>query len=82
MTPEKQNVFQVPHKMGALKHRKAILLYELTPQKCLHVFSHPDCHCRSRNRTGSAAFPQEALADCTAGGDFHPALKTFYTNMQ
>ena len=34
-------------------------------------FSHPDCHCRLRNLTESAL----RLAGCTAGGDFHPALK-------
>src|SRR5699024_6026633 len=47
------------------------------------VFFHPDCDRRPRISTGSADLPPEteALAgSCiapTAGGDFHPALKTF-----
>ena len=37
------------------------------------AFFHPDFHGRYRNLTGSCA---EALADFTAGREFHPALKT------
>jgi len=39
------------------------------------IFSHPDYNCRLRNYTLSK---QNALADCTAGGDLHSAPKNFY----
>lgn len=41
------------------------------------VLFHPDCDRRLRNYTGSADLPSpEALAGYTAGGEFHPALRT------
>ena len=41
------------------------------------IFFHPDCNCWSRSSTGSAdAAYAQPVADCTASGDLHPALKT------
>jgi hypothetical protein len=54
-------------------------IFGVSPQKSAArranttIFFHPDCHCRYRSHTGSTLFV--ALADYTAGGDLHPALK-------
>ena len=42
-----------------------------------HIFFHPDYNRWSRSCTGSADVFQHPVADYTASGDFHPALKTF-----
>ena len=43
------------------------------------IFFHPDCNCWFRSFTESAPAVQQAVADCTASGDLHPALKTKYS---
>jgi len=40
------------------------------------VLFHPDCNRRFRNFTGSIPRRSRGVADCTAGEDFHLALKT------
>lgn len=41
-----------------------------------HIFFHPDCNRWSRSCTGSADAFTRPVADCTASGELHPALKT------
>ena len=43
------------------------------------IFFHPDCNCWSRSFTESADARRQPVADFTASGDFHPALKTKYS---
>ena len=43
------------------------------------IFFHPDCDCWSRSCTGSADTLWHPVADFTASGDLHPALKTKYS---
>ena len=43
------------------------------------IFFHPDCHCWSRSSTGSAETIRLPVADYTASGELHPALKTKYS---
>lgn len=43
------------------------------------IFFHPDCNCWFRSFTESAPAVRQAVADCTASGDLHPALKTKYS---
>ena len=40
------------------------------------IFFHPDCNCWSRSFTGSADALLRPVADFTASGELHPALKT------
>ena len=40
------------------------------------IFFHPDCNCWSRSCTGSADAERQPVADYTASGESHPALKT------
>ena len=42
-----------------------------------HIFFHPDFNRWSRSFTGSAGALLRPVADCTASGGSHPALKTF-----
>ena len=42
-----------------------------------HIFFHPDFNRWSRSFTGSAGALLRPVADCTASGESHPALKTF-----
>jgi len=42
------------------------------------IFFHPDCNCWSRSFTGSADTLARPVADFTASGESHPALKTNY----
>ena len=42
-----------------------------------HIFFHPDFNRWSRSFTGSADTFLCPVADCTASGEFRPALKTF-----
>ena len=43
-----------------------------------HIFFHPDYNRWSRSFTGSADTLPCPVADFTASGEFHPALKTSY----
>ena len=43
------------------------------------IFFHPDCNCWSRSFTGSADTELHPVADFTASGELHPALKTKYS---
>ena len=40
------------------------------------IFFHPDCNCWSRSFTESADARRQPVADFTASGELHPALKT------
>ena len=43
------------------------------------IFFHPDCNCWSRSCTESADALLRPVADFTASGELHPALKTKYS---
>ncbi len=59
-----------------MKHLKACLSGATISWEELHIFFHPDYNRWSRSSTGSAT--KKWVADYTASGESHPALKTLF----